>query len=135
MAPGRRDFERGIAALQGERGLDALRAFEDARAEEPENALYLSYWALANALERGRFKEAVEAAARAAERAPHVVEVHLNLGRVHLSGHDKSSAMAAFRHGLALHPNSAELVRALEELGVRRPPVFRSLGRNYGFES
>jgi predicted Zn-dependent protease len=131
MTSGASHFEHGKQALADDHGLEALRAFEAAYNAEPENAEYESYFALVNALERGRVREGLQLARKAAERAPEIVTVHLNLARILLQNKDKAGAIDTLRRGLVHHPDNEELTREVRRLGVRKPPVFKSLSRDH----
>jgi predicted Zn-dependent protease len=132
MTPGAaHQFERGKRALESGELLEALAAFEAAHRADMENAEYQSYYGLLHALERGRTREGLELARAAAERAPQLPNVHVNLARVLVASRDKAGAVSALRQGLEHHPGNTTLLGELKKLGVRKPPVFKNLPRDH----
>lgn len=131
MGAGSVHFERGKRAMANSQMLDALAAFEAAHRAEPDNAEFQSFYGLLHALERGRTREGLDMARAAAERAPDLASVHLNLARVLTKCEDKAGAVAAVRKGLEHHPRDPGLLAECKLLGVRRPPTFKNLPRGH----
>jgi tetratricopeptide (TPR) repeat protein len=128
-AHAREMFEKALEAISDGQEFLALSYFEQARTMENE-PLYLSSKALCLAKVRRSFKEAIYLCRDALEIDPKNPAHYLNLGKIYLFAGQKKKALSTFRDGLRHGRNSA-IVAELENLGVRRPPFFKFLGRKH----
>jgi len=108
------------------KALDKLREAVDA---DKQNATYLSYYSLMVALAKKSYDEAEKLGQMALKMDRKNVQAYLNLSEVYSRARRKSDAVEALREGLKLTRRDQRLQRALEKLGVRRPPVLPFLGR------
>lgn len=86
----------------------AIAAFGEALAREPDHLLALANLGLACRV-AGRFAEAARALARVVDRGVREARLLGELGRARLGLGDTAAAIAAFRAGVALAPDDAEL--------------------------
>ncbi len=121
-------FADGLNALAGGNTLSALALFEKA-VEREDSPAYYSYLALCIAKERGQFQFAVTLCEKAKAREQQNPVHYLNLGKIYLIAGKKAEAIRTFREGLG-YEKIPEIVRELERLGIRKPPVIPFLGRN-----
>jgi len=125
------EFQRGLKLYSEGRSLEALGYFQksiDADGESPE---IMSYYAVANALERGQIRSSIEMASKAIEKMPDRADFYLNLGNIYLKGGEKKAAVETFRQGVRVDPENKELHELLKKLGIRRKPLFSSLPRSH----
>jgi len=122
-------FRAGIALLRRKQFQDALRAFKHALDLDPEDARYLSFYGLCLAATGRNPGEGVQLCEAAAEKEFYRPELHLNLGRAHLIQGRPEKAQKAFREGLALDEQNREIIRELENMGVRKRPTLPFLNR------
>jgi len=125
------EYRKGLELLSQDRTLEALGCLERAYQVNPDSAEIMSYFALLNALERGQIRRSVELCRLAIARQPGRPDFYVNLGRVHLKGHQKKEAVEAFREGIRAAPDDPDLQEYLGRLGVRRRPFFPSLPRGH----
>lgn len=124
-------FNAGRVFLEQDKAAEARRAFEHALERRPNEPRYLSFAGFAMARSGPVGREAILLCERAARLGGHRPEIYHNLGRVYLATGDRKKARRAFRQGLALDHANTELLRDLECMGIRRPPVFRALPRGH----
>lgn len=124
-------YNRGRAAFNNGKTLDALTLFEKAFNMEPENPKYQSYLGLCIAYERGKIKEAVSLCERALQAEPRKAECYLNLGRVYLRSGLKLRAVEVFRKGLSIDNKNPEIVAELQAMGLRNKSIISSLPRDH----
>jgi predicted Zn-dependent protease len=124
-------FNAGRVFLEQDKAAEARRAFEHALERRPNEPRYLSFTGFAMARAGAPGREAILLCERAARLGGHRPEIYHNLGRVYLATGHRKKARRAFRQGLALDHSSTDLLRDLEHMGIRRPPVFRVLPRGH----
>lgn len=122
-------LEKGIAALANGHSHLAMSCLEQAMhyGKTPKICSYLAYCL---ALNCKQFDEAIALGREALEAEPSSPVFCLNLGRVFLLAGRKDEAITVFRQGLAVSRDSA-LISQLEELGARKPPLFKALPRKH----
>jgi len=122
-------LQLGMEAADRGDTLRALPQLEQAVRLNP-TPLGRSYLAYCRACEAGTTAYAVAAIQRALAEEPDNPLHHLNLGRVYLLLDRKAEALAIFREGLRRrrHP---QLLEQLQQLGIRRPPLFGFLPRKH----
>jgi tetratricopeptide (TPR) repeat protein len=121
-------YEKGIAFLRADNPLGALTCFEKAYSLKklPEIQSYLG---LCIAIERGKITDALMLCNEALAKEPNNPVHHLNLGRIYLKAGRKTDAIDTFRKGLSLG-NNEDIKLILENLGIRKKPVFPFLPRS-----
>jgi len=93
----------------------------------PETCSYLGYCL---AEYRNNFNEAILLLQEAIDREPDNPLHYLNYGRILSMTEDKDQAAVILRQGLE-YGMHFEIIGALEVIGPRKPPVFRSLPRKH----
>ncbi len=122
-------YEKGLHALSNGHVYLALVCFEQA-ANLEKSSLYSSYLAFCIAKARGQYREAMDLCAEVIVEEPANHIHYLNLGRIHLLAGEREKALRALRDGLQ-HDKNSEILRELERLGLRKPPVFNWLKREH----
>lgn len=123
-----KEFSKGLKALQEGNTLAALVCFEKAAGLE-SRPVYSSYLGFCIAKERGQVQKGIVFCREALEREPENTVHYLNLGKIYLLGGNKQEGIGVFRKGLAFGSNP-EMIRLLDAIGTRKPPVIRSLSRD-----
>ena len=124
-----KEFDTGLTLFKAGNILRALGHFEKAMAEHP-TSLCASYYAFCMAKERGHVKKGIALCREALEKEPGTPVHYLNLARIHLLGNNKTDAITALREGMQ-HAPDPEIKDLLDLIGVRKPPVVRSLPRDH----
>jgi len=122
-------LRKGIEAA--EKGyIHSAQIFLGQVAEERKTPEVMSYLAYCQAKGQGRMHSAAKICRDSIKREPQNPTHYLVLGRILLLTSDKARAIEAFRQGLTA--GSDERIAAeLKKLGLRRPPVIKSLKRNH----
>jgi tetratricopeptide (TPR) repeat protein len=123
------NFAKGLHALSNGHLYLALVCFEQAVNVE-RSPLCCSYLAFCLAKARGQYAEAVSLCEEALGKDPTNPVHYLNLGRVHIFAGQREKALNVLRQGLNFG-NSDEIIRELNALGTRKPPVIPSLRREH----
>jgi len=121
--------QKGLLALQNGHSFLAMTYLEQAM-RYGKTPLIASNLAYCHALNGRDLDKSVELGQEALQAEPGNPAFSLNLGRVLLLAGRKDEAIAVFRQGLAHSPNP-ELIAQLEQLGTRKPPIFRALPRHH----
>jgi len=79
---------------------------------------------------RGDVDKGMQLCREAIERDPENAFHYRNFGSVLLLAGNKEEAIQVFRQGLRLRKDNG-IIRKLDALGTRKPPVIKSLGRNH----
>ena len=122
-------IEKGMAALKEGNTLVAMMHFEDAVKLE-DSPTVRSYLAFCLAKERRQMAKAISLCLTAIQQEPTRALHHLNLGRIYLIAGQKTRAIQTFRRGLKLERNQ-QIINELKKLGLRHPPVFKTLNRDH----
>ena len=122
-------FKSGVILLKRNMLNEATAAFQRALKMRPKEARYLSYYGLCLAAAGNRPKEGLRMCEKAADEVFYRPELFLNLGKACLLTGSHEKAQDAFRKGLSLDRGNREIVDQLENLGIRKPPIFPFLGR------
>ncbi len=132
---GEKLFADGLKALVEGDTRSALSFFERA-IEMDDRPAYCSYLAVCIAKEQRHFQLAFTLCEKARAREPENPVHYLNLGKIYLLAGKKADAIRTFKEGLVLGGNP-DITEELNKLGVRKRPLFPSLGRgnplNKGF--
>jgi hypothetical protein len=119
------DLDRGLVFL----GEAHARLAANATVSLP--AALLSYYGLCLGVRRGQIVQATQLCQVAIDREFYRPDFYLNLARVWMAGGSRRRAITALDLGLAVQPGNRSLQHLRSKLGVRRPPVFRFLGRDH----
>ena len=122
-------YRAGVTLLRRGRGHEALSVLRKARDLDPRETRYLSKYGLCLATAGHKPREGVEICRLAAEEEFYRPELYCNLGLALLAAGKHREAQEAFREGLSLDPRDRTIIRELELMGVRRPPMFPFLNR------
>ena len=122
-------YAKGLEAMEHGHYYLARTCFGRAY-ELEQSARTSSYLGLALAKSTGGFPEAISFARDAIAREPENPAYYLNLGQVYLLADQRHEALIMFRLGLQ-HGADSSIVRELEELGERRPLLFKNLHRSH----
>jgi tetratricopeptide (TPR) repeat protein len=122
-------YEKGLHALSNGHVYLALVCFEQA-ANLEKSPMYCSHLAFCLAKARGQYREAISICAEVLKEEPANHVHYLNLGRIYLLSGEREKALQTLRDGLQYDKNG-EILRELERLGMRKPPVFPSLKREH----
>lgn len=120
---------KGSKALENGHNHLALACFEQAAALA-QAPLIDSYLAYCRAIARREVDYALPVLEESVELEPRNQRHYLHLARVLLMAGDRERAIQTLRRGLQ-QGDSELLLRELESLGVRRPPIFGSLTRSH----
>jgi tetratricopeptide (TPR) repeat protein len=120
---------KGIAALENEHTHLALVCFERA-AELGENPTIGSGLGYCVAAARGEVEKGLALCREAIAREPDNVFHYRNLGSVLLLAGNSHEAIEVFREGLRIRQDEG-IIRKLDSLGTRKPPIFKSLSRKH----
>jgi len=122
-------IRQGLAEIEKGNTVLGLLHFENA-AKLDDSPLIRSHLAFCLAKERRQMQRAVTLCNEAMHEEP-ANPVHLlNLGRIYLLAGQKNRAIQAWRKGLRLGRNP-QIVDELRRLGLRKPPVLKTLGREH----
>ncbi len=124
-------YQRGQALMGSGHAPDGLEHLSRAYLSDPQNACYRSAYAVALALVRQQFTEAVGLARGAIRQEFYNPELYLNLARIYLVFDFKAEAIRFLKRGLMVDPDSSTLQDSLAELGIRRRPPLRFLPRTH----
>jgi len=129
-------FQRGVAALEGGNGREAM-AFVEAAVERerrlgngPPQARYLSLYGLCLGTVARKRHKGVQFCREAVGLERYNPDMYCNLGRVLLAAGRRKEAHDWLRRGLGLQPDHQEIIRALKEMGLRRRPPLPFLSRD-----
>jgi len=126
-----REFKTGLSALQHGDPNSALIHLQSAVEHDSANPYYLSFYGLALARAKRDWAMAEDfclSALRTKRTQPHF---YLNLAEVCCRAGELEYAVSTLYNGLQHTKKDERLVRALEQLGVRRPPVLSFLDRRH----
>ena len=124
-------FKNGITALQNGYSKSALVHLRKAFEHDSGNPFYVSYYGLALA-RAGDDSAMAEALCQEASRMKRdQSDFYVNLAEVYRRVGKFEDALWTLYNGLYFTQWNSCLVRALEEMGVRRPPVLSFLDRKH----
>ena len=120
---------KGQEALANDHDYLALTCFEQAIRLE-WTPLACSSLALCIAKVRGNYREANLLARKALDIEPNNPAHYKNLGRILLLEGDNEQGIMMLRQGMR-YGERISIAQELEKLGIRKPPVFKSLPRSH----
>jgi hypothetical protein len=104
---------------------------QDCAADSSRDPRIRAFLAASRSLINGRVREGVGACVEAIRAAFYIPDLYCALGVLLLRTGDRAKAFAAFQRGLRLDPRHRTLRTRVREMGERRPPVVRFLGRSH----
>jgi hypothetical protein len=125
------EFKKGLTALLEGHPRSAVAYLRNAIDQDGANPFYVSYYGLALArtgLDWSRAEKFCLAALRVTRTQAHL---YLNLAEVYRRAGKTEYAWSTLSNGLQFTRCDRRLVRALESLGIRRPPVLSFLDRRH----
>lgn len=123
--------QQGVIAVERGEFDQACKIFNHLNAQEPGNAIVLSYVGMLQSLQGGRIYEGLDLCLLAHQKDPEEALVYLNLSRCYLAAGDRYQAIRAIHRGLKLKsPHAGILVNFYKAMGMRRKPVLRFLHRD-----
>jgi tetratricopeptide (TPR) repeat protein len=122
-------IRKGLAELERNNTMLALIHFEDA-AKLDNSPLVRSHLAFCLAREHRQMQKAAALCTEALQEEPGNPVHYLNLGRIYLLAGQKNRAIQTWRRGLKFGRNP-QIAAELRNLGRRKPPVLKSLGREH----
>lgn len=124
-------FRRGKEALAANQMSAAYEQFRAAYELQPNDPRFRSYYGLCLGLVERRFKKALALCQSAVQEQYYDAELLHNLGRLHLAFGFKAEGVAYLRQGIRLDASNTEILEALRDFGIRRPPVLTFLPRRH----
>ena len=121
--------EKGEQALLSGETLMALVHFETAYKMDPALPIKAKL-AYCLARERRQMQKAAHLCREALQADPNDPDNYYQLGRIYLLARQKRQAIATFRKGLKIK-RYQPIIEELQNLGLRKPPVFTSLPRDH----
>jgi len=123
-------FNAGLFLLKSQRLNEAHNAFRRAFELKGADPRYMSFYGYTLARVGNRNKEGLLLCEKAADREFYRAELFYNLSQVYLSVGNRKKAYETLRKGLTIDKGNKDLVRELEKMGIRKPPVFPFLDRS-----
>lgn len=124
-------FRRGKEAFAADEFAAAYEQFRAAYELQPNDPRFRSYYGLCLGLVERRFKKALEICQSAVQEQYYDAELLHNLGRLHLAFGFKAEGVAYLRQGIRLDASRTDILEALRNFGIRRPPVLPFLPRRH----
>jgi predicted Zn-dependent protease len=128
---GMTDFKECLHRLRDGHPEEALLHARRALGIAPKNPFYLSYTGLLAALAEKRFGDAEALCQEAVGMRRNHAQLYLNLAEVYLQAGRTSEAINTLERGLISAGRDFRIRRALEKIGMRRPPVLSFLHRSH----
>jgi len=125
------EFKQGLTALRKGLPQSAAGHLRKALEHDDANPFYLSYYGLALARMGRQLAEAEDSCLAALRIKRTQAHLYLNLAEVYLRFGQREYALCTLYNGLQHTQWHTRLVRALETLGIRRPPVLSFLHREH----
>ncbi len=128
-------FHKGLESFHAGRYLEATALFEAAIELERRSGTsgiqprYLSYYGVCLALYSERVREGVYFCREAIAREGYNADLHLNHGRSLIVAGKLREAHGALMRGLGFQPRHPGILKALKQMGFRKPPILRFLSR------
>jgi len=122
-------FKNGLTALQHGYSRSAVAHLQKAFEHDRGNPFYASYYGLALARAEDDWAKAEGLCQGALRMKRDQPDLYVNLAEVYHRAGKLEDALWILYNGLHFTQWDSRLVRALEELGVRRPPVLSFLDR------
>jgi Flp pilus assembly protein TadD len=124
-------FRFGLAHLRDGQSFEALAAFRQAAAMEPQNPYFLSYYGLTLGQASRSWDEAEALCMAALRKRRQIPQLYLNLAELYRCRGRVADAVEVLTEGMRYTAKDSRLQDALAIFGYRRPPVFSFLSRNH----
>ncbi|MGH9707294.1 MAG: tetratricopeptide repeat protein, partial [Candidatus Acidiferrales bacterium] len=128
---GMSDFKECLKNLRDGLASDALQHARRALGIAPKNPFYLSYTGLLAAVAEKRFGDGEALCREALGMKVNHAQLYLNLAEVYQQAGRQPDAIQVLEKGLISAGRDFRIRRALEKIGVRRPPVLSFLHRSH----
>ncbi|HTV59182.1 MAG TPA: tetratricopeptide repeat protein [Verrucomicrobiae bacterium] len=128
---GMNDFKECLKNLRDGQSTEALVHARRALGAAPKNPFYLSYTGLLAALAERRFGDAESLCQEALGMKVNHAQLYLNLAEVYRQAGRQGEAIMVLEKGLISAGRDFRIRRALEKIGMRRPPVLTFLHRSH----
>lgn len=125
------EFKECLKQLRDGHPEEALLHARRALGTSPKNPFYLSYTGLLAALAEKRFGDAETLCREALGMRVNHAQLYLNLAEVYYQAGRTPDAIETLEKGLVSAGRDFRIRRALEKIGVRRPPVLSFLHRSH----
>jgi len=123
------EFKKGLTALRNGQPHSAIAHLRQALTNDKNNPFCLSYYGLALARAKHNWAMAEASCLAALRMKRNQPYLYLNLAEVYRRAGEVEDALSTLYNGLQFTQWDPLLVRALEELGIRRSPVLTFLDR------
>ena len=123
------EFKLGIKLLRDGHSADAVEYLRHAAELEQQNPYYLSFLGVSVARAQRKWAPAAKYCETALGLKRTEAQLYLNLAEVYQQSGRKQDAISTLERGLISAGRDFRIRRALERIGVRRPPVFNFLDR------
>lgn len=120
---------KGLTAMEHGHFYLAQVCFERAAAIE-KSPIVCSCLGFCMAATRQQFAQGIELCTAAIDKDPETTTHYLHLGRIYLMAGQRDEAINAFRQSFQ-YGRDQQIIRELDLLGTRRPPVIKSLKRDH----
>ena len=117
------DWNKGLPVLAA--------AIENRGVAEQVPGIAYSYLGYGVARFQGKLREGLQLCEHAIKLQYYEADNHWNLARVHVLAADRKHAVLALERALKLDPDHEGLKALQKEIGMRRPPVLKWLGRDH----
>jgi tetratricopeptide (TPR) repeat protein len=131
MADAEQIFKEGLTHYRNGYWGKALEKLREAVDLDKQNSTYVAYLSLLVALATKGYDEAEKLGHLALKLDRKNVQAYLNLSEVYVRARRKGDAVEALREGLKFTKRDKRLLKALEKVGLRKPPVLSFLGRSH----
>ena len=128
---GMEDFKECLKNLRDGNPEDALLHVRRALGIAPKNPFYLSYTGLLAAVAEQRFGDGEALCQEALGMRHNHAQLYLNLAEVYQQAGRPQEAIQVLEKGLVSAGRDFRIRRALEKIGMRRPPVLTFLHRSH----
>jgi len=128
---GMSDFKECLKNLRDGMASEALVHARRALGAAPKNPFYLSYTGLLAAVAERRFGDAESLCQEALGMKVNHAQLYLNLAEVYRQAGRQHEAIGTLEKGMVSAGRDFRIRRALERIGVRRPPVVSFLHRSH----
>ena len=134
-AAGITEFKECLRQLRDGHKTAALAHVRRALNSEPRNPFYLSYEGMLSAVAEKRYAEGENLCREALEMKCNHAQLYLNLAEVYYQAGRTPEAIQTLEKGMVSAGRDFRIRRALEKIGMRRPPVLTFLHRSHPLNS
>ena len=124
-------FQEGMYLYEHQEFQRALQKLKEAVDLDRHNPKYLTTLGITVARLQKNFELAEQLCRRAVRKGHKDPQVYINLAEVYMNSGNKQRAMDTLRNGLKFTKRNERIKEQIRVMGMRRPPVFPSLGRDH----